>query len=38
MRAGAGSLALGELLGAGLFITLVVVGSISITAPAQLPR
>ncbi|TPX78251.1 hypothetical protein CcCBS67573_g00463 [Chytriomyces confervae] len=39
VRAGAGSMALGELLGAALFVTLVVVGGVALVSPdTALPR
>ncbi|KAJ3211476.1 hypothetical protein HDU67_004512 [Dinochytrium kinnereticum] len=38
MRSGSGMLALGELLGAALFITLIVVGAVALTASTTLPR
>ncbi|KAI8841308.1 Sodium/calcium exchanger protein-domain-containing protein [Chytridium lagenaria] len=38
MRSGSGMLALGELLGAALFITLIVVGAVAISSSATLPR
>ncbi|KAI9365466.1 Sodium/calcium exchanger protein-domain-containing protein [Zopfochytrium polystomum] len=38
IRAGSGALALGELMGACLFVTLVVVGVICLPGPVRLPR
>ncbi|KNC97046.1 uncharacterized protein SPPG_07444 [Spizellomyces punctatus DAOM BR117] len=38
MRAETAGLAIGELLGAAMFITLVVVGAVAITTPFKLPR
>lgn len=38
VRAGAGALAVGELVGAALFITLVVVGAVALVRPFAVPR